>query len=294
MKNITSKIITILLASALAAGVLASCTGNGNNTSGSESDSSANNSASTPESRTESTTESSSESTAESSTENTAAKTDSSDLYFTHQEIRKSPEWVTKLEATKDCNQLIVVAGVDKSTAYITMHEKNSAGEWEQIIATPGFIGLDGLGDANINDCYTPVGTFTIDKAFGLADDPGCQMEYTKVDDNYYWSGDAREGMHFNELVNIKDVPGLDTENCEHISDYDYAYQYVLNMGYNSECEEEKGFAFFFHSFCIDTPYTGGCVGVPENIMKFIMQHIEDGCKITIDSLENFGGDFDA
>ena len=84
--------------------------------------------------------------------------------------------------------------------------KKNADGQWEQIIATPGFIGLDGLGDANINDCYTPVGTFTIDKAFGLADDPGCQMEYTKVDDNYYWSGDAREGMHFNELVNINDV----------------------------------------------------------------------------------------
>ena len=174
------------------------------------------------------------------------------------------------------------------------MHEKNSAGEWEQIIATPGFIGLDGLGDANINDCYTPVGTFTIDKAFGLADDPGCQMEYTKVDDNYYWSGDAREGMHFNELVNIKDVPGLDTENCEHISDYDYAYQYVLNMGYNSECEEEKGFAFFFHCLRVNRTYTGGCVGVPESIMKSIMQHVKEGCKITIVSLENFGGDFDA
>ena len=40
----------------------------------------------------------------------------------------------------------------------------------------PGFIGLDGLGKANINDCYTPVGTFTIDKAFGLADNPGCQI----------------------------------------------------------------------------------------------------------------------
>ena len=224
----------------------------------------------------------------------TANDTITSDLYFTKQEIRRSPDWVTKLDAAKECEQLIVVAGVDKTTAYVTMHEKNNNGEWEQIIATPGFIGLDGLGKANINDCYTPVGTFTIDKAFGLADDPGCQMEYTKVDDNYYWSGDAREGMHFNELVNIKDVPGLDTENCEHISDYDYAYQYVLNMGYNSECEEEKGFAFFFHCLRVNRTYTGGCVGVPENIMKFIMQHIEDGCKITIDSLENFGGDFDA
>ena len=90
------------------------------------------------------------------------------------------------------------------------------------------------------------------------------------------------------------DVPELDTENSEHISDFDYAYQYVLNMGYNSECEKEKGFAFFFHCFRVNRTYTGGCVGVPENIMKFVMQHIKPGCKITIDSLENMGGDLDA
>ena len=216
------------------------------------------------------------------------------ELYFTNQEVRESPKWVTNLDAANDTDQLIVVAGVDKTTAYVTMHERDQEGKWQQIIATPGFIGLDGLGDANINDCYTPVGTFTIDKAFGLAEDPGCQMEYTRVDENYYWSGDAREGMHFNELVNIKDIPDLDTENSEHIADYDYAYRYVLNMGYNSECEEEKGFAFFFHCFRVNRTYTGGCVGVPENIMKFIMQHIKPGCRITIDSLENMNGDLDA
>ena len=220
-------------------------------------------------------------------------ETDQEGLYFTTQEVRESPEWVTNLDAAKDTEQLIVVAGVDKTTAYITMHEKDKEGKWQQIIATPGFIGLDGLGDANINDCYTPVGTFTVDKAFGLADDPGCQMEYIKVDENYYWSGDAREGMHFNELVNIKDVPALDTENSEHIADFDYAYQYVLNMGYNAECKEEKGFAFFLHCFRVNRTYTGGCVGVPENIMKFIMQHIKPGCKITIDSLTNMHGDLD-
>ena len=217
----------------------------------------------------------------------------STGAYFTKQRVRNSPEWVTKLKAAQDSDQLIVVAGVDKTTAYVTMHEKNASGVWEQIIATPGFIGLDGLGEANINDCYTPVGTFTIDKAFGLADDPGCQMEYTKVDENYYWSGDARKGMHFNELVNIKDVPDLDTENSEHIADFDYAYQYVLNMGYNSECIEEKGFAFFLHCFRVNRTYTGGCVGVPEDIMLFIIKHIKPGCKITIDSLKNMGGELD-
>lgn len=216
------------------------------------------------------------------------------DLYFSVQEVRPSPAWVTALDAAKDARQLIVVAGVDKTTAYVTMHEKNGSGSWEQLIATPGFIGVDGLGDANIDACYTPVGTFTIDKAFGLADDPGCAMPYTKVDDRYYWSGDAREGMHFNELVNIDDLPGLDTENSERISDFDYAYQYALNMGYNAECEVRKGFAFFFHCYRVNRTYTGGCVAVPENIMLFIMRHIKPGCRITIDSLERFGGDLDA
>ena len=148
--------------------------------------------------------------------QNTATATPD-ELYFSVQKVRESPKWVTDLEATKDAEQLIVVAGVDKTTAYVTMHEKDGDGKWQQIIATPGFIGKDGLGNANINDTYTPVGTFTIDKAFGLADDPGCQMAYTKVDENYYWSGDARKGKHFNELVNIKDVPDLDTENSERI-----------------------------------------------------------------------------
>jgi hypothetical protein len=67
----------------------------------------------------------------------TANDTITSDLYFTKQEIRRSPDWVTKLDAAKECEQLIVVAGVDKTTAYVTMHEKNNNGEWEQIIATP-------------------------------------------------------------------------------------------------------------------------------------------------------------
>ena len=217
-------------------------------------------------------------------------------LYFTHQEVRTSPDWVTKLASieAKDDDQLVVVAGVGKTCAYITMHEKGADGTWNQIIATPGFIGKDGLGDANIEDAYTPVGTFTIDKAFGLEANPGCEMEYTQVDDTYYWSGDAREGMCFNELVSTEDLPDLNTDECEHIADFDYAYRYVLNMGYNAECEVRKGFGFFLHSFRVNRPYTGGCVAVPEDIMRFLMQHVKPGCRIAIDSLESFGGDLDA
>ncbi|MCR5817459.1 MAG: hypothetical protein K6F91_11310 [Ruminococcus sp.] len=124
------------------------------------------------------------------------------------------------------------------------MHEKNADGKWEQIIATPGFIGLDGLGKANIDDCFTPVGTFTIDKAFGLADDPGCQMEYTKVDDSYYWSGDDGEGKHFNELVSTKDIPDLDTENSEHIADFDLHTSMFLIWATTANARKRKVLRF--------------------------------------------------
>ena len=230
-----------------------------------------------------------------SGTGSASATTSDSSLYFTHQDVRESPAWVAKLAETaaEGADQLIVVAGVGKTCAYITMHEKDG-GAWQQIIATPGFIGKDGLGDANIEDAFTPIGAFTIDKAFGLEADPGCAMEYTQVDDTYYWSGDAREGMRFNELVTTRDLPDLDTGESEHIAEFDYAYRYVLNMGYNAECEVRKGFGFFLHSFRVNRPYTGGCVAVPEDIMRFIMQHVKPGCRIAIDSLESFGGDLDA
>ena len=58
--------------------------------------------------------------------------------------------------------------------------------------------------------------------------------------------------------------------------------------------EVRKGFGFFLHSFRVNRPYTCGCVAVPEDIMRFVMQHVKPGCRITVDSLENFGGDLDA
>ncbi|WP_316609348.1 hypothetical protein [uncultured Ruminococcus sp.] len=42
----------------------------------------------------------------------------------------------------------------------------------------------------------------------------------------------------------------------------------------------KNGYAFFFHCFGDRKPYTGGCVSVPENTMKIIMQSIKPGCMI--------------
>ncbi len=214
-------------------------------------------------------------------------------LSIQEQKVIDSPEWLTKLDAVKDTDQIIVVAGVGDTTAYVSMHEKNKDGKWEMILQMPGYIGLEGMGDADCNHAITPIGTFTVGKAFGIADDPGCQVEYTKVNKDHYWSGDSRDGMHFNEFVNINDVPGLDPDECEHLIDYTYEYQYCLDMGYNTECIPAEGSCFFFHCMSLVKPYTGGCVAVNEATMKLIMQKLKPGCKITIDKAEALGIDLD-
>ncbi len=199
-----------------------------------------------------------------------------------------SPQWVKDLYAAQNSDQMVVVAWIQGTTAWISMHERIN-GDWEMIMTTPGFIGKNGLGKTMEGDHKTPVGTFYFDCAFGIAPDPGCAMPYTQVNENHYWSGNWH--YKYNKLVDVREAPAnFDTKYTEHLIDYNPHYVYALNMGYNADCTPAKGFALFMHCFGPKNPYTLGCVGLPESKMLFIMQHIRPGCACVIDSLENLGG----
>lgn len=198
-----------------------------------------------------------------------------------------SPQWVNNLQQAKDAEQLLVVAGVGETTAYISMHQKDEKGEWNQILSTPGYIGKYGLGKTKEGDGKTPVGTFKFNYAFGIADDIGCKIEYHKVTEDNYWSGDVRDGYNYNQMVSIKDFPDLDKDSSEHIIDYQYHYQYCLNISYNDECIANNGSAIFLHCLGPEKPYTGGCVAVPQNIMEQIMKNVDKDCVVVIDTIEN-------
>ena len=129
----------------------------------------------------------------------------------------ESPEWVGKMQQASDADQLFVVAVVGKTTAYVSMHQKDENGNWEQIMSTPGFIGKNGIGKEKEGDAKTPVGVFHFTDAFGIAGDPGCAIPYKKVTDDDYWSGDQREGYMYNKMVSIKDYPDLDVDSSEQI-----------------------------------------------------------------------------
>ena len=208
-----------------------------------------------------------------------------------------SPAWVAELEAAKDAKQVFVVAALseDATDAWISLHEKQSDGSWHMVMTTPGFIGKSGVGKTKEGDAKTPVGVFHFNRAFGIADDPGSLIPYVKVDQDTYWSGDPREGYRYNELVNLKDLPGLDVESgdSEHIIDYVYHYQYCLNISYNEECTPGLGSAIFLHCFGPVKPYTGGCVAIPEDYMRFVMRRVNTDTVVVIDTYEKLSNGAD-
>ncbi|SEH43910.1 L,D-transpeptidase family protein [Selenomonas sp. KH1T6] len=203
------------------------------------------------------------------------------------QEGDATPEWMQNLPQAKNAKQMFIVAGVGKTTAWVSMHEKDKNGNWHELMTTPGFIGKEGLGKTKEGDGMTPVGTFHFTKAFGIAPDPGCAIPYIQVDENIYWSGDVRPGMKYNEMVDIRKMPGLNTEDSEHIVDYDPHYTYAMNISYNEKGTPGLGSAIFLHCFGPFKPYTGGCVAIPVEKLRFVMQKVSPDCVIIIDSLKN-------
>lgn len=203
-----------------------------------------------------------------------------------------SPAWVARLPASQEATQLFVVAaiGMDKTTASVSLHQKDGAGAWKQLLSSPAFVGKNGLcADADHREgcAQTPVGVYRFNKAFGIAADPGCAIPYVQVDANAYWSGDP--ARHYNRMVDIRDVPDLLMDDSEHIVDYDFQYQYCLNISFNEEGIPGRGSAIFLHCFGPQKPWTGGCVAVPENTMKRIMQTVRPDCVVVIDTATALG-----
>ena len=229
---------------------------------------------------------------AETAAEGAAA---TNELHVDIQHVTDSPQWVVELPAARDAKQLFVVAGMgmELTTATISLHQRDENGNWKQLLSTPGFVGKNGLclDEDHREGCgQTPIGVYRFNKAFGIAPDPGCAIPYIQVDEDTYWSGDP--GEHYNEMVDIKDYPNLLMDDSEHIVDYEYQYQYCLNISFNEAGTPGRGSAIFLHCMGPLKPYTGGCVAVPENIMKLILQQVQPDCVVVIDTLENMHGSF--
>ena len=189
------------------------------------------------------------------------------------------------INAAEDAEQLVIVSGTKGSNANFYFYEKNSDGEWNEIISCPAYIGKKGWGKTREGDLKTPRGVFHFTMAFGINDDPGCSLGYTKVDETHYWVGDSNSEK-YNQFVSTRDYKNFNKKDSEHIIDYNLAYKYCLNISYNENGTPGKGSAIFLHCYT-KNKFTGGCVAIPEEKMIEVLRHVKNNCVVVMDERKN-------
>ena len=196
-----------------------------------------------------------------------------------------SPAWVANLKAAQNAQQLAIVSGTHGTNARFSLHEKDSSGVWHEVIHAPAYIGKNGWGKTREGDSKTPTGVYTFTEAFGINPDPGSTIGYTQVDDTHYWVGDSNSDK-YNQFVSTRDYDDFSRKDSEHIIDYALAYKYCLNISWNADGTPGKGSAIFLHCYT-KNKFTGGCVSIPEDVMREVVTRVKAGCVVVMDTAKN-------
>jgi L,D-peptidoglycan transpeptidase YkuD (ErfK/YbiS/YcfS/YnhG family) len=148
------------------------------------------------------------------------------------------PAWFpTRLAHVGDAQQLIVVVGTKGSCATLHAYQREKPGWREVVPPVAARIGYGGWAWAahRVQDTgTTPIGTFTLTEAFGLAPDPGAKLPYRRVGADDYWVGDRRDPRTYN-LWEPAAVSGRTwrTGQSERLSSFPVQYAYAVVIDFN-------------------------------------------------------------
>lgn len=198
-----------------------------------------------------------------------------------------------ELKEAKDSSQLILVVGEEGCQVTVSYYKKESAtkkkgpgepadGIWKQVFTTQGIYGKNGSTDEKREgDGKTPLGTYQFTMAFGLNEDPGSVLPYHRIEQGDYWVDDS-ESTYYNKLVNTNQTKQAWNSAEDMMASAPY-YNYGLVLDYNKDCIPGAGSAIFMH--CTkSTADTGsqGCIRIPEELMKQVVQSMDETGKIII------------
>lgn len=201
------------------------------------------------------------------------------------EETEKSSSWVKDLAIAQTITQIVAVVE-HEGEATVSLHTKNEDGIWSEIFSVEGRIGKKGLGKTKEGDKKTPTGVYKFYMAFGILPDPGISaLPYLQVDETHRWVDDS-DSKYYNQLVSTKDVKG-DWSSAERLYKSTYTYKYVLALNYNEKCTPGAGSAIFLHCPSKKFEKTSGCIAIPVENMKLLMQLLQEDCVIVIDSEEH-------
>ena len=159
---------------------------------------------------------------------------------------------------------------------------KAEGGKYNPVFTCPAVVGKNGPGKQSEGDTKTPLGTWEIGNAYGINDNPGSLIPYTKVTEDMYWCATGSNGKKYNTLIYRSNNPNADYSEDEHLIDYPIVYNYLLDLGYNKAGAPYAGNAIFLHCWRGPDSPTGGCVAVAEENMVTILKTITPGTSVTI------------
>ena len=166
------------------------------------------------------------------------------------------------------------------SKAKLYCYEKSEKGYWWNIagegktVTDEVYIAQNGSAyEVTADSKKTPAGMWLLGEGFYIGEKPETSYPLFEITENTYWVTDT-ESSFFNQKVEGTDEK--DWTKAEHMSAAAKSYKYGLVIDYNTySTDPEKPSAIFMH--CGNTP-TEGCIAVPENVMKAVLEWLDDDC----------------
>ena len=195
------------------------------------------------------------------------------------EEVQLEQSKAAQLDCASQTDQIVLVEYQSGSKATLSIHEKQG-GTWKELYSCTAYVGKNGIGKTKEGDKRTPTGTFNLTTPFGIKADPGANLPYTQVTKYHYWCGTSGS-EYYNQLIDTRVTDRARTSSDEYLISYVPEYNYCMFIDYNASGEAGKGSCIFLHCTGKNSS-TGGCVAVPESVMKKIVQWVKPGAKIVI------------
>lgn len=175
--------------------------------------------------------------------------------------------------------QLIIVRGHGREgMLYLGEAEASDLRKCRIIHSCPAVLGYGGMGKTREGDGRTPIGIFRVKEAYGILRDPGCHISYTRITPDLYWCGDAASQDYNRPVHCCQPQPAY---YGEHLAEYIPEYHYLVDIGYNEDCQPGRGSGIFLHCRG-EKDYTHGCIAVEEEDMVRILRWLCPGALIWI------------
>lgn len=153
----------------------------------------------------------------------------------------------------------------------------NVAGEGK-ILSDQVYIGSGGSEyDVPEGSKKTPGGILPVGEGFYIKDKPATEYPLFEITEDTYWVTDPASRFYNQRVTGTEDK---DWENADHMITSDKSYKYGLVINYNTDpVDNTKGSAIFMH--CGNNA-TEGSVAVPENVMKTILEWLDNNSSVSI------------